>query len=392
MLESFSSPPVCESVAVPAKRNDRNFHVDEAEVGKTLAAMLRIRLPGTSWSEVQRLVRKRYVMINGNLCCDEGRRLKATEVVKLLEHPTAPPAREEDVRVRYVDQYLVVVEKPAGVTSVRHEEERMWKAERKNAQPTLEDMLPRILAKREKGGDKRPQKARHEKTQPRTPPMRPVHRLDRETSGLMVFARTVPAERELGRQFREHTTYRRYIAVAEGDVAEQTIESRLIRDRGDGRRGSTTDPTLGKRAITHVTPMERIGDYTVVQCRLETGRTHQIRIHFAESGHPLCGEKVYRQPLFKKPIPDRSGAPRTALHAAELGFTHPITGEEMKFAMPLPDDLKKFLDRLRKGGAKPKTKDGAAPDDREIASDERSDATPQDDVPNEDSAADDSAS
>jgi 23S rRNA pseudouridine1911/1915/1917 synthase len=380
---------------VPAKSNDRNFHVDEAEVGKTLAAMLRLRLPGTPWSEVQRLVRKRHVMINGNLCCDEGRRLKAAEVVKLLEHPTAPPAREEDVRIRYVDQYLVVVEKPAGVTSVRHEEERNWKQERKNAQPTLEDMLPRILAKLEKGGDKRPAKARHQKTQPRTPPMRPVHRLDRETSGLMVFARTVPAERELGRQFREHTTYRRYIAVAEGAVTEQTIESRLIRDRGDGRRGSTDDATLGKRAITHVTPLETLGDYTVVQCRLETGRTHQIRIHFAELGHPLCGEKVYRQPLFKKALPDRSGAPRTALHAAELGFTHPITGEEMKFAMPLPADLTKFIERLRKGGAPKKKTKGDKPEGapksgpREIASEERSATSPHD---GDTKAGDDSAS
>ncbi|MCE9606470.1 MAG: RluA family pseudouridine synthase [Planctomycetia bacterium] len=349
--------------------------------------MLRIRLPGTSWSEVQRLVRKRHVMINGNLCCDEGRRLKSAEVVKLLEHPTAPPAREEDVRIRYVDQYLVVVEKPAGLTSVRHEEERQWKAERKNAQPTLEDLLPRILAKREKGGDKRPLKNRSQHTQPRTPPMRPVHRLDRETSGLMVFARTVPAERELGRQFREHTTYRRYIAVAEGDVAEQTIESRLIRDRGDGRRGSTNDATLGKRAITHVVPLEKIGDYTVVQCRLETGRTHQIRIHFAESGHPLCGEKVYRQPLFKKPLPDHSGAPRTALHAAELGFTHPISGEEMKFSMPLPDDLKKFMERLRKLPARKSSDGKEVRNAREPASEERSAAPPPDA-----SATDDAAS
>lgn len=374
---------------MPAKSNDRNFHVDETEVGKTLAAMLRLRLPGTPWSEVQRLVRKRHVMINGNLCCDEGRRLKAAEVVKLLEHPTAPPAREEDVRIRYVDQFLVVVEKPAGVTSVRHEEERNWKQERKNAQPTLEDMLPRILAKLERGGDKRPAKARHQKTQPRTPPMRPVHRLDRETSGLMVFARTVPAERELGRQFREHTTYRRYIAVAEGAVGAQTITSQLIRDRGDGRRGSTDDPTLGKRAVTHVTPLETIGEYTVIQCRLETGRTHQIRIHLAESGHPLCGEKVYRQPLFKKALPDRSGAPRTALHAAELGFTHPISGEEMKFSMPLPTDLQRFIERLRKGGApKKKTKDVAKPETRDSASDERSASSPQDDANDRDDSED----
>jgi 23S rRNA pseudouridine1911/1915/1917 synthase len=341
---------------VPEKPAAKNFHVDVAEVGRTLAAMLRGRLTGRPWSEVQRLIRKRHVLVNGNLCCDEGRRLKAGEVVKLLEHPTAPLAREEDVRVVYVDAHLVVVEKPAGVTSVRHEEERHWKESRKNRQPTLEDMLPRILAKRGRSkassgrrgvrpGDRRggPQNA------PRTSPVRPVHRLDRETSGLMVFARTVPAERHLGSQFRQHTTYRRYVAVVEGSIdAERTIASRLVRDRGDGRRGSTADPSLGKSAVTHVRPLESLPGYTLVECRLETGRTHQIRIHLSESGHPLCGEKVYRQGAFKKSPPDKSGAPRLALHAAELGFTHPHTGEEMRFTMPPPADFRGFVERLRK--------------------------------------------
>ncbi|MBL9093324.1 MAG: RluA family pseudouridine synthase [Planctomycetaceae bacterium] len=340
-----------------ARHAPQVFHVAEAEIGKTLAAVLRGRMPGVPWSQVQRLVRNRHVLIHGNLSCDEGRRLKEGEVIKVLEHPTAPPAREEDVKIRYVDEYLVVVEKPAGLTSVRHEEERQWKDKRKNAQPTLEDLLPRVLAKRERGDAERKQakqpwkRLRGRKPQPtpsRTHPVRPVHRLDRETSGLMVFARTVPAERHLGSQFRQHTTYRRYLAIAEGEVAEQTIDLRLIRDRGDGRRGITDDPQLGKSAVTHVTPRERLGDYTLVECRLETGRTHQIRIHLSAKGHPLCGEKVYRQPLFGAPSVDKSGAPRLALHAAELGFEHPFTGEELRFSMPLPADLQKFLARLRK--------------------------------------------
>jgi len=335
---------------VPEKSAAQNFHVDVAEVGRTLAAMLRGRLAGRPWSEVQRLIRNRHVLVNGNLSCDEGRRLKAGEVVKLLEHPTAPPAREEDVRVVYVDAHLVVVEKPAGVTSVRHEEERHWKESRKNRQPTLEDMLPRVLAKR---GRSKPPPGRRgggpgDRGAPKTSPVRPVHRLDRETSGLMVFARTVPAERHLGLQFKQHTTYRRYLAVVEGAIeGERTIARRLIRDRGDGRRGGTDDPSLGKAAVTHVRPLESLGDYTLIECRLETGRTHQIRIHLAESGHPLCGEKVYRQAAFKKAAPDKSGAPRLVLHAAELGFTHPQTGEEMRYTMPPPPDFRTFVDRLR---------------------------------------------
>ena len=174
-----------------------------------------------------------------------------------------------------------------------------------------------------------------------------MHRLDRETSGLLVFARTVLAERHLGQQFRQHTTLRSYLAVVHGNVSAETISSRLVRDRGDGRRGSTTNSQLGKTAVTHIRPLERIGPYTLIECRLETGRTHQIRIHLAESGHPLCGEKVYNQPLHGQPKPDTSGAPRLALHAAELGFQHPVTGEMLKFEMPLPADLTEFLHRLR---------------------------------------------
>jgi 23S rRNA pseudouridine1911/1915/1917 synthase len=331
---------------VPEKSADQVFHVVATETGKTLAALLRARMAGTPWSQVQGLIRTRRVMIDGNLARDEGRRVKDGEVVKVLENSLAPPAREEDVIIRYLDQHVVVVEKPAGLTSVRHHEERMWSDKRKNAQPTLEDLLPRIIAKVEPRGKIA---NRGEKRPARTPPVRPVHRLDRDTSGLMVFARTVPAERALGVQFRSHETYRRYLAVVEGKIAEeQTIESQLVRDRGDGRRGSTDEEEVGKRSVTHVLPIEQLGNYTLVECRLETGRTHQIRIHLAEQGHPLCGEKVYRKPLFAEPIPDTSGAPRVALHAAELGFEHPQSGEEMRFTMNLPRDLATFIDRLRK--------------------------------------------
>jgi 23S rRNA pseudouridine1911/1915/1917 synthase len=321
------------------------FHVAPEEVERTLASLLRQRLEGKPWSEVRRLVRSRHVLVNGNLCMDAGRRLKSGEVVKLLEFPTAPPAREDDIRVRYLDQHLVIVEKPAGITSVRHAEEQQWSSRRRQIQPTLEDLLPRVIAKKTSRG----KRGRRGAPPGKLPPVRPVHRLDRETSGLMAFARTPQAERQLAQQFRRHTTDRRYIAVVRGDVAAQTIESQLIRDRGDGRRGSTKEPEVGKRAVTHVKPIERLGDYTLVECRLETGRTHQIRIQLAELGHPLCGETIYHKPLFGQAQPDRSGAPRLALHSAELTLSHPISGEELSFRMALPADLADFIDRLRRG-------------------------------------------
>ena len=315
---------------------EKIFRVLPRQVDDTVAAGLREWLPGRSWSEVRRLINARQVTINGNLCLDASRRLRITDVVKLLPHSLAPPPTEQDVRIRYLDKHVVVVEKPAGVTTTRHAEEREMSSRRRQLQPTLDELLPRLIAKIEGRGGKAAMRR-----------IRPVHRLDRETSGLLVFARTAEAQKHLEHQFRVHSTRRRYLAVVQGAVEAQTIESQLVRDRGDGRRGSTTLPNVGKRAVTHVRPVERLGDYTLVECRLETGRTHQIRIHLAEQGHPLCGEKVYGQPLFRAGRPDTSAAPRLALCAVELGFVHPVTGEAMHFESPPPADFAEFVRRLR---------------------------------------------
>ncbi len=324
--------------------NAQTFRVSPPQATQTLAAALRQWLPGQSWGQVRRLVASRRVSVSGNICLDPARRLKADEVVKLLAAPAAAPPREEDVKIRHLDAHVVVVEKPAGMTTIRHPEEEDWPARRKQLQPTLDELLPRVIARLSSGR----KGVRPPKTRTPLPPVRPVHRLDRETSGLMVFARTVEAERQLGKQFRKHAVHRRYLAVAHGEVEEQAIDTRLVRDRGDKRRGSTTLPGAGKRAVTHVKPLEKLMGYTLIECRLETGRTHQIRIHLAEAGHPLCGEKVYNQALFRPPYVDSSGAPRLVLHAAELGFEHPITGERLHFETPMPPDLAGFIEKLRR--------------------------------------------
>jgi 23S rRNA pseudouridine1911/1915/1917 synthase len=289
------------------------------------------------------------VTVSGNLCLDAGRRLQAAEVVKLLGRPAPAVPTERDVRLRYVDEHVIIVEKPAGMTSIRHPEERRWPARRKQLQPTLDEVLPQLVAAarvRDTTG-KRPRGI--------PPPVRPVHRLDRDTSGLMVFARTIRAERSLGEQFRRHTIERRYLALVFGTVAAQTFESYLARDRGDGRRGSTTQTQQGKHAVTHVRPVERLAAYTLVECQLETGRTHQIRIHMSEAGHPVCGDKIYFTSFQGPPRSDVSGAPRLALHAGVLGLEHPITGEPVRFEMPLPLDLRQLTDELRDAGVSGKT-------------------------------------
>jgi 23S rRNA pseudouridine1911/1915/1917 synthase len=239
---------------------------------------------------------------------------------------------------------VVVAEKPSGMNTVRHPAELRWREERKALSPTLQDVVPRLIREQQRG-PRRPRKK-----SPPLPRLRVVHRLDKDTSGLVVFARTVEAERGLGRQFKAHTVVRRYLAIAEGHVKPGRIESFLVRDRGDGRRGSTSTPGEGKRAVTHVAVKEYLPGYTLAECRLETGRTHQIRIHLAEAGHPLCGEDVYRRRPDGSIMPDNSGAPRLALHATELGFRHPVTDEELHWTMPLPADLQEFLARLRRAG------------------------------------------
>jgi 23S rRNA pseudouridine1911/1915/1917 synthase len=348
---SRTGSPIADS---PSLTPASAFYVLPKQENQTIAAALRQWLPGQSWGQIRRLMKCRQVMVSGNVCVDAGRRLKLQDVVKILAQPAAPPPKADDIKIRFLDEHVAVVEKPAGMTSNRHKEEEDWPAKRKQLQPTLDELLPHVLARAVRGGQspfapKAPQKgtvpSRSRKGVP--PPVRPVHRLDRETSGLMVFARTVRAERNLGEQFRHHSTFRRYIAVVQGSVQAQTITSRLVRDRGDGRRGSTNLPNVGKPATTHIRPIDQLPGYTMIECQLETGRTHQIRIHLAELGHPVCGDKLYHQPLFQKPIPDTSNAPRLALHAAEIGFTHPLSGEEMHFTMPLPKDLKEFWRRLK---------------------------------------------
>src|SRR5437764_12904297 len=130
---------------LPANRPDRTFHVRPVLANQTLAAALRRLVPELSWAEARRLITNRHVHVNGNLVLDEARRLKAGDVVKLFQHPRAPVPTTKDVRVLHVDSDLIVVDKPAGITTLRHAEERDWDERRKQRQPTLDEALQRML-------------------------------------------------------------------------------------------------------------------------------------------------------------------------------------------------------------------------------------------------------
>jgi 23S rRNA pseudouridine1911/1915/1917 synthase len=287
--------------------------------------------------------------------------------------------------IRFADAQVVVVEKPAGLTTMRHPEEaaEFGPRAKRFLPPTLADLLPNLLAihevtkgRKEKGvkernnfGGKRRSPPLPFSPSPRRFFLRAVHRLDKETSGLVVFARTPEAARHLGRQFREHSIERRYLAVVRGKACAGKIESWLVRDRGDGRRGSALGGMLSRpqekevstprtsvgresmapqRAVTHVRVLENLGDFTLVECRLETGRTHQVRIHLGEAGTPICGERVYDRPLNGRPYPDSSHARRLALHATRLDFNHPMSGRRMTFTSPFPEDLALWIGRIGK--------------------------------------------
>jgi 23S rRNA pseudouridine1911/1915/1917 synthase len=203
-------------------------------------------------------------------------------------------------------------------------------------------------------------------------PLYTVHRIDKDTSGLVCFAKTKLAERGLHKIFKEHLAEREYTAVAQGQVRPGRIESQLIENRGDGLRGSSkrfrvgsqpASPAAnhrgkewkpsqgfhvvdGQRAVTDVEVVENLRGATLCRVRLQTGRTHQIRIHLSERGNPLVGETVYIRDLLRRggrPIPSE----RLLLHAATLGFDHPVTGERLQFSAPLPPEFTAMVDRLR---------------------------------------------
>ncbi len=171
-----------------------------------------------------------------------------------------------------------------------------------------------------------------------------VHRIDKDTSGLLMVAKTDSAHRSLAAQLKDKSTKRQYLAIVHGVIAENEgiIDAPIGRDARDRKKMAVT-ADHSKQAVTHFKVLERFPRYTLVACRLETGRTHQIRVHMAYIGHPLAGDPKYG-PRKTLPIDGQ------ALHAAEIGFTHPVSGKFMAFRVNPPADFQGLLDRLRHGG------------------------------------------
>jgi len=294
----------------------------------TVAAIVREQT-GVAWSRARDLCTQGRVTVNGERCLDPALRVSPGAAVVVDER--APKLRTgalPESALVFFDRDVVVVDKPVGMLSIPYEP---------GDKDTLVDCT-RTLLRRMGGRGFRSE-------------LGVVHRLDKETSGVMVFARTLQAKRILEAQFRAHDIERVYQAIAHGKVTAKRIETHLILDRGDGLRGSYGHfrrpgggiPPEAKRSITHVRPIAALAGATLVECRLETGRQHQIRIHLSELGHPLVGERVY--------IRDYAGpkieAARPMLHARVLGFAHPRTGQRISFEREAPEDFRAMIESLR---------------------------------------------
>ena len=286
----------------------------------TLAAVVRERT-GASWSRAKKLCGDGRVRVNGERCLDPAMRVAPDAIVAVDEHgPRLERGPLSRSAIVFHDHDLVVVDKPPGMLAV---------ADTPGNKDTLAEYA-RIVLQRMGGRGAEPG-------------LGVVHRIDRDTSGLVVFARTADAKRRLAAQFRAHDIERIYHAIAHGAVPETAVETDLVLDRGDGLRGShghyrrarSDPPADAKRSVTRVRPIRALSGATLVECRLETGRQHQIRIHLSELGHPLVGERVY---IRDYPGP-RIDAPRAMLHARTLGFTHPRSGAPMTFEREPPEDF-----------------------------------------------------
>ncbi len=309
---------------------------DEGDHDRPIDAVLRARL-GASWGAVRALVTRGKVFVDGARIVDPRTRVRAGAQIAVRPEARRFDATSlEDERIVHVDPHVVVVRKPAGMSTIPYEP---------GERGTLEEATRQWLVRR----------ARH----PKTASLGVVHRIDKETSGLVVFARTFAAKKALSQAFRVHAIERRYAAIVHGVLpTKRTLRSHIVEDRGDGLRGAARDPRIGARigqlAITHVAPVEVLSrdagppgtdGATLVACALETGRTHQIRIHLSEAGHPLVGDRVYTRDRFEAGKP-MLPAPRLMLHAAVLGFEHPMTRARLRFVDPWPDDMRVVAEAL----------------------------------------------
>ncbi|MBP3227755.1 MAG: RluA family pseudouridine synthase [Bacteroidaceae bacterium] len=332
-LIDCGSDELYEHLRVVADRGQEPLRVDK---------FLMEHLPNTSRARIQAAARAGFIHVNGQPV-KKGYRVKPGDVATLQldrpRHDTTIVPEDIPLRIIYEDDALLVVDKEAGM--VVHPGAG-------NFSGTLVHAIAWHL--------------RHDpKYDPNDPAVGLVHRIDKDTSGLLVVAKTPDAKTRLALQFFHKTSRRLYTALVWGNPADEgRIEGNIGRDVRDRLKMAVYPPDSdqGKPAVTHYRVTERFGYVSLIECRLETGRTHQIRAHLSHIGHPLFGDERYGGTQVLRGQPGAAYktfvhhcfdlCPRQALHARTLGFKHPVSGQEMDFDSPLPADLQSLIERWRR--------------------------------------------
>jgi len=317
--------------------------VDKGQEPMRIDKFLVARMEGASRTKVQKAIDAGMVTINGKVIASNYKIKPGEEITVFSEfepHPEEIVPQEMPLDIVYEDKEVMILNKPVGLVVHPGSGNRdrtlvngiAWYLQQKDKSIT-EEVLPRFGL---------------------------VHRIDKNTSGLMVLAKTDKAAASLAKQFFDHTVHRYYIALVWGDIKQD--EGTVVAHVGRHQRfrklfDAYPEGDHGKEAITHYKVLERFGYVTLIQCELETGRTHQIRVHMKYLGHPLFNDEIYggdrivKGTVFTryKQFVDNCFAicPRHALHAKTIGFRHPGTGEEVKFDSELPEDMEQVIEKWR---------------------------------------------
>lgn len=308
------------------------MHLGEEAVGTRLDKALADALPHISRERIKALLADGNIHDAAGKAVRDGKSRLAASLTLIVMIPEARPAtaapQDIGLDIAYEDDHLIVVNKPAGL--VVHPAAG-------NLDGTLVNALLHHCAGQLSGigGVARPGI---------------VHRIDKDTSGLIVAAKHDRAHEGLAQQFAEHSIHRRYLAIVHGRPTPQngTIHGNIGRSNTNRKKMAVVGDPAGKHATTHYHSLEMLRDASLIQCILETGRTHQIRAHMSHIGHCLLGDPLYgRDRKGISTILKAQGFHRQALHAADLGFTHPISGTEIRLSSAIPDDMARLITALR---------------------------------------------
>ena len=301
-----------------------------AHAGWRLDRALADAIPTLSRERLKALIRSGAIAAGGVATRDPAIKVRGDEQLQIFV-PAPEPAQNEPqdipLRVVFEDEHLLVVDKPAGLVvhpAAGNRDGTLVNALLHHCGGSLSGI----------GGVARPGI---------------VHRIDKDTSGLLVVAKTDVAHERLAKQFAAHSVERRYLAIVSGTpkVVGGTVDAPLARSSANRKKIAIVETGRGKRAVTHWRRLTALSEAALVECRLETGRTHQVRVHMASIGHPLLGDQVYGGSgrTHRKILNDLSFH-RQALHAAELGFIHPVTKHRLSFASAMPTDMQELFNAL----------------------------------------------